>query len=147
MTTIRNKKQLKAYIEKLSQEILYERRTVFEEIGKNHIETDVYKAYTPDKNNPDSYNRTGKLRESFKTNPTKNGIEITNTRSENGRDIAEIVEKGHYDSQGYEHVKKGAAYLFPRPFMQNTKQEIKDRNLHVTELQKGLKARGIDSKT
>ena len=142
MTTIRNMNQLKAYVKKQTQEILYERRSVFESVAQDHVQNDVY-----DKYDPTMYQRTGKLKESFKTDRVDNGIAIDNTRSEDGRDIAEIVEKGHYDSEGYNYVKKGASYLFPRPFMQNTKQEIKDRNLHVTELQRGLKARGIDSKT
>lgn len=146
MPTIKNVKQLEKYINNLSGEILYDKRIVFVEIAKEKVESEVYDKYTPDLDNPDSYRRTGKLKESFVTNPIDNGIAIDNTRSENGRDIAEIVEKGHYNSEGYEHVKKGAAYLLPRPFMQNTKQEIKDRKLHVTELQQGLKEKGINTK-
>ena len=146
MPNFKNLRQLEVYVNKQAQEILYDRRGIFEEIGKSHVESDVYDKYESDKTNPNAYVRTGKLKESFRTTPVTNGIVIDNTRSENGRDIVEIVEKGHYDSQGYEHIKPGASYLLPRPFMQNTKQEIKDRKLHITELQKGLKQKGIDSK-
>ena len=142
MPSFKNMKQLEAYINKQAKEALYDRRETFEAVGQDHVQNDVY-----DKYDPTMYQGRGKLKESFRTDKVDNGIAIDNTRSEDGRDIAEIVEKGHYDSEGYNYVKKGAAYLLPRPFMQNTKQEIKDRNLHVTELQKGLKARGIDSKT
>lgn len=146
MTTLRNIKQLEQYINKQAKEILYDRRSVFEEIGKQKVKSEVYDKYTPDPNNPKSYKRTGELKESFVTTPINNGISMGNTRSENGRDIVEIIEKGHYDSQGYEHVKPGADYLLPRPFMKETKQEIKDTKIHVTELQKGLKAKGINTK-
>ena len=112
MPSFKNMKQLEAYINKQAKETLYERKQTFVDVAKDHVESDVYDKYEPDLSNPNSYRRTGKLKESFKTNPIKNGIEITNTRSENGRDIAEIVEKGHYESQGYEHVKKGASVSY-----------------------------------
>ncbi|MGM9988897.1 MAG: hypothetical protein ACI35O_16950 [Bacillaceae bacterium] len=143
MPTFRSIKEMEQYVNKQTQDALYNRRKTFENIGSNHVEKDVYKAYTPNPVTEKTYQRTGKLKESFVTTPIDNGISIDNTRSEGGRDIARIIEKGHYDSEGYEHVKPGAPYLLPRPFMKETKQEIKDMKLHVTELQKGLKQKGI----
>lgn len=139
-------KQLKSYVDKQIQEALYARRQTFETVGSEHVEKDVYKAYTPNPITEKTYERTGKLKESFETTPIANGIAIDNTRSENGRDIAQIIEKGHYNSEGYLHVKPGAEYLLPREFMKETKQEIMDRKLHITELQKGLKEKGIRTK-
>ena len=134
-------KQLKPYVDKQIQEALYKKRDVFVNVAKEKVQSEVYDEYQPT-----MYQRTGKLKESFETTPINNGIVIDNTRSENGRDIAEIIEKGHYNSDGYNYVKKGASYLLPREFMKEAKQEIKDRKLHITELQKGLKEKGINTK-
>lgn len=140
MPTYKSLKQMERNINKHIRATLYEKRNAFVDIAKEKVQSEVY-----DKYEPEEYMRTGKLAKSFKTKQITHGIEIDNTRTENGRDIAEVVEKGHYNSEGYEYVTRGAPYLLPRPFMQNAKQEIKDRKLHVTELQKGLKDKGIDT--
>ena len=151
MTIIKNMKQLEQYVNKQAGEILYEKRNVFVEIAKQKVEKEVYEKYEPNLDNPDAYRRTGELKKSFQTTPIAQGIEIDNTRSENGRNIAEIVEKGHYKSQGYQYTKKDpvtggdAAYMLPRPFMKETAQEIRDTKVHITELQKGLKRKGINA--
>jgi hypothetical protein len=114
------------------------------DIAKRHVETDVYNVYK----NPKEYERTGKLKESFESTSIENGIEIENTRRDGNREIAEIIEHGHDDSkQGYEYpayYPQGENFIQARPFIQNTKDEIVRDKVHVDELKKSMKSKGID---
>jgi hypothetical protein len=112
-------------------------------VAKEHVDKDVYSVYSPK-----VYSRTGKLKESFKSNPIANGIEIENTRKDGDRYIPEIIEYGHdASSQGYEHpayYSGGDNFIQPRPFIENTKKEIESGNIHVEELKKSLRSKGLD---
>ena len=112
-------------------------------IAKDIVEKDVYKKYKPK-----SYKRTGELKEDFVSNPIANGIAITNTRSEGGNNISEIIESGegyHYSSdKGYNTFdKEGRTYETPRPFFENTRNELRKNKQHVQALKLGLIKRGI----
>jgi len=112
-------------------------------VAQNKVDEVVYKQYKPK-----SYRRTGELRKDFVSNPTANGIVITNTRSEGGNNISEIIESGegyHYSSdKGYNTFdKEGRTYETPRPFFENTRNELRKNKQHVQALKLGLIKRGI----
>src|SRR5690554_1241504 len=69
-------------------------KAVMEE-GKRQVEEVVYSVYTPDPNNPNSYERTGLLRESWTFAGTPEGLTVYNNRPMDGsRDPAQIVVDG-----------------------------------------------------
>lgn len=113
-------------------------------VAEDHVQSDVYDVYK----NPKEYQRTEQLKKSFEVKPIQNGIEIENTRTENGRDIPEIIEYGHdKSSQGYEHpayYRDGGNFIQPRPFIENTRKQIISESIHVNELKKSLKSKGLD---
>jgi len=113
-------------------------------VAKDHVQKDVYDEYP----NPKEYQRTGKLKDNFEVNKVPDGIEIENTRADGDRDIVEIVEYGHANSeQGYEYpayYPNGYNFIQPRPFIENTKKQIAEENIHVDELKRSLKSKGFD---
>lgn len=144
MPTLNNMKQLEAYVNKMIKDSIVDdvSKTVISRV-EDHVQTDVYDAYP----NPVMYERTGTLARSFKSTPTANGVEIQSTYVDDGRDVAEVVEYGHYESsQGYEYPSEGKAYMKPRPFIENTRQELRDTKIHVTELERSLNKKGINTK-
>lgn len=71
-----------------------------------------------------------------------NGVKVWNTRTENGRNIPEIIETG----EGYEYTGYGYEYEEPRPFIENTRESLRRDKAHVEALKEGLKRQGIESK-
>lgn len=144
MATVNNLNDLIKYLNKEIQKSLetdVAKKVV--KVAEDHVQTDVYDVYKPK-----VYERTGKLKESFEVKPVPNGIEIENTRTDRGRYIPEIIEYGHEKSeQGYEHpayYPNGDNFTQPRPFIENTEKQILEENIHVNELKKSLKSKGID---
>ncbi|XOS93103.1 hypothetical protein ACLMAB_05505 [Brevibacillus laterosporus] len=90
---------------------------------QNRVDTDVYESYTPTTDK-----RTGKLKDNIEISLSHNTVSITPTRSENEKYIPRIIETGEgYDwinSRIYKTKQK-------RPFVQNTKEEIIDKKLHI----------------
>lgn len=146
MTLLKGIRDLETYVNK---EI---KKSLKDDVGKKlvkvaqeHVQTDVYDEYTPK-----VYNRTGELKESFVVNDISEGIEIENTRRDGDRYIPEIIEYGHDESeQGYTyayHYAGGDNYIQPRPFIENTRQQIASEKIHVKELKKSLISKGLDIK-
>ena len=151
MATAKNLKELEALIMKQVQESLINdvsKKVI--QVAQQHVVEDVYDVYEPVPPEYGGYKRTGKLATSFVTNETESGIEIENNRYENGRNITEIIEYGHEDSAyGYEYpayYPGGQNFIQPRPFIENTRDEIRARNLHVEELKRSLNKKGIKTK-
>jgi hypothetical protein len=145
MATANNLKELERILNKqIQQSLKTDVASKVVKVAQDHVQKDVYDVY-PD---PVEYQRTGQLKDSFKVNSVQNGIEIENTRSENGRDIPEIIEYGHDKSkQGYEYpayYRGGSNFIQPRPFIENTRKQIENENIHVEELKKSLKSKGFD---
>lgn len=102
--------------------------------GQEHVQSDVYDAY-----NPLEYERTSLLKDSFVIQNESNGISLDNTRGDNGKNVATVVETG----QGYTYPDKyDYGYGKPRPFMKNTAESLKDGRL-VVAMKKDLNASGI----
>lgn len=144
MATFNNMKELEKFINKQIQESLQKDvAPKIVKIAQEHVETDVYDVYP----HPKEYQRTGQLKKSFEINPISDGVEIENTREDHDRYIPEIIEYGHDKSeQGYQYAYQyeGDNYLQPRPFIENTRQEILNTNIHVDELKDSLKRKGLD---
>ncbi|MBD1379220.1 hypothetical protein IC621_03155 [Bacillus sp. IB182487] len=107
------------------------------ETGKRHVQEDVYDVYSPDPNNPNSYDRTGKLKESWEVENTPDGIAVYNSREDDGRNVAEIVESGQGYQYDFEYNGK------PRPFSENTRKELRGSNKLRESLKQDLKSLGI----
>lgn len=109
---------------------------------KENIESEVYDKYTPQGKNP--YQRTGGLLEDKNIESTFNGNELivrSVRRSEDGRDIAEVIESG----EGYTWTSSTIYDMqpFPRPFHATTAQELQSTQKHTLAMARGLRRQGI----
>lgn len=133
--------ELERYINEMAKRAMNEgtavKSTVIE-AGKRHVQTDVYNVYTPDPNNPRAYKRTGQLKEDWDTEATLDGMAVFDTRTDNDRDVVQIVETG-----------KGYQYDFPyngveRPFIENTVKELQNNGELINALKQDLKGLGFN---
>lgn len=110
------------------------------ETEKKHIQTDIYSAYQPH-----LYKRTGDLLQdsNFQVEIIDDGVIITNETYHDGKYIPEIMETGEGwsipDVWGYGYTK-------PRPFVENTRNEILATGIHKEKLKQGLIKQGLDVK-
>ena len=138
MPNFKNLKELERYINEQAKKALqngkYVKNTVIE-TGKKHVDKDVYSVYTPK-----IYERSGLLKESWDVENTDDGIAVFNTRTDGEKYIPETIEYGiNYDYSGY-----GYAYEQPRPFIAETRRELKDSNILKEAMKKDLKDAGFD---
>lgn len=105
---------------------------------QQHVQSDVYDVYEPK-----VYERTGDLKKDIEIREVADGVAIIPTRTdeETGRYIPDVIESG----KGYMY-NYGYGYEKPRPFVENTRKELRDTGAHVEKLKLGLKARGLDVK-
>ena len=100
------------------------------ELMKQHIQEDVYNAYTPystDGITP-HYERTYKLLNSNESEMLdENTLMLTNTRHEGDRDIVAVIESGQ--GYGWGYTRDLDEEIGARPFMKNTKDDLKDGKL------------------
>ncbi|MEY8818316.1 hypothetical protein AB7C35_03480 [Bacillus subtilis] len=134
----KNINEIKVMIEKAAIQSIHKStsnvKQVMMETGQDHVEEDVYGAYSPL-----LYERTGKLKDAFITTNESNGVSLDNIREDDGKDVATVIEIG----QGYTYPDSyGYGYGKPRPFMKNTSETLKDGRLTVA-LKKDLKADAI----
>lgn len=137
MPNFKNLKELKKYINEQAKKALqngkYVKNTVIE-TGKKHVDKDVY-FYQPKQ-----YERTGLLRESWDVENTDDGIAVFNTRTDGEKYIPQVIESGI----GYDYTGYGYAYEKPRPFIAETRRELKDSNILKEAMKKDLKNAGFD---
>jgi hypothetical protein len=138
MPSFKNLKELEKYINEQAKKALqngkHVKNTVIE-TGKKHVDKDVYAVYEPKQ-----YERTGLLRESWDVENTDDGIAVFNTRTDGDKYIPETIEYGiNYDYSGY-----GYAYEQPRPFINNTREELRNSNALKEAMKKDLKDAGFD---
>jgi len=110
------------------------------ETEKKHIQIDIYAAYQPH-----LYKRTGDLLQdsNFQVEIIDDGVIITNETYHNGKNISEIMETGI--GWSIEDVW-GYGYSEPRPFVENTKNEILATGIHKKKLKDGLIRQGLNVK-
>lgn len=106
-------------------------KTVIDE-GKRQVQETVYSPYTPV-----LYDRTGQLMEEWVVEKVSNGIAVFNDRRDGNTYVAEVVETGKgYSIEGWQY------FDVPRPFTQNTIDELARSGKHVQALQDELIRRG-----
>lgn len=137
MPTVNNIAELANYVNQMTKQAMNNgsvvKKTVID-TGKKHVQEDVYDVYTPK-----VYQRSGELKENWKTEPTADGMSVYNDRRDDGRYVAEIVETGKGYQFDFEY--NGVA----RPFTKNTADELRDSSELTEALKKDLKSVGIDS--
>lgn len=107
-------------------------------VMQEHVEKDVYAPYSPAQ-----YKRTGRLAKEIEVISVSEGVSITPVREERGNYIPLIIETGQgYTWKGSEIYKTKQR----RPFVENTKKEILNGNIHVEELRNSLRKSGLDVK-
>jgi hypothetical protein len=115
-----NIEELYSYLERSAIPAVLETKVaeVCVQTGEKHTQTDVYDAYTSTSQRP--YERTFELMKDWKAELiSPNTLELTNTRSENGRDIPLIIESGkNYWTPALD------ALIGARPFFENTREEL-----------------------
>lgn len=105
------------------------------QVVQEHVKTDVYDAY-----NPLSYQRTNELLADVKGEMVNDDtLEITDTRTENGKDIPQIIEYG----KGYTWGIGLDERIGPRPFMENAEQQIIQEDLHINVMKESLRKKGF----
>ena len=138
MPNFKNLKELERYINEQAKKALqngkYVKNTVIE-TGKKHVDKDVYSVYTPK-----IYERSGLLKESWDVENTDDGIAVFNTRTDGEKYIPQVIESGI----GYDYTGYGYAYEEPRPFIAETRRELKDSNILKEAMKKDLKDAGFD---
>ena len=138
MSSFKNLKELEKYINEQAKKALqngkHVKNTVIE-TGKKHVDKDVYSVYTPK-----IYERTGLLRESWDVENTDDGIAVFNTRTDGEKYIPQVIESGI----GYDYTGYGYAYEKSRPFIAETRRELKDSNILKEAMKKDLKDAGFD---
>jgi hypothetical protein len=133
---------LESYLNKLVKQAMNEGNAVKDTVistGERHVQTDVYDKYIPNPNNPRAYKRTGELKTgNWKSDETADGIEIYDDRTDQNRDVTSIVDTG----QGYQFDFPYNGV--PRPFIENTVQELQGSTELSNALKTDLKSIGVN---
>ena len=138
MPSFKNLKELEKYINEQAKKALQNGRHVKNtviETGKQHVDKDVYSVY-----DPKVYERTGLLRESWDVENTDDGIAVFNTRTDGEKYTPQVIESGI----GYDYTGYGYDYEEPRPFIAETRRELKDSNILKEAMKKDLKDAGFN---
>jgi hypothetical protein len=131
-----NLNDLMKEIQKIAQQsLLSDVAPVVVERLQDHVETDVYLAYTPTE-----YIRTGALKQDMQVEVINDGIEVTSERYDDSKYITPIIESG----EGYTWSTPIAGT--PRPFVENTREELAASGLHVEVLKQSLRDKNLDVK-
>lgn len=126
------------------------------------IYSEVYKVYTPsiyrrrgeygglaDPHNIEIVGGSangGKMAVINTTAPNPGGT-MNNDHVTTGKDLPELVEHGNgYHYYQYDFLKRGAAYMKPRPFTAKTIEHLKESGAHINAMKAGLKRQGIKVK-
>jgi hypothetical protein len=138
MATVNSIAELKKYVDRMAQEAMSKgnsvKNTVIAE-GKKQVQQTVYDVYEPK-----AYERTGKLKENWNWQDTHDGIEIINTRTDENSDkyIVDTVEYGRNYDYDFEYANK------PRPFIENTRESLRNDDRLKNALKNDMKAQGLD---
>jgi len=147
--------------EKITKALENEVTNKVKDVMVKHIEDDVYSKYTPNPNSQNSYDRRG-VNEGLADASNIGGVMVSDTlevfnaavanpdiyidgnayQSQNkGEYLTPIIEYG----QGYDFSNDGnSGYEKPRPFVKNTRDELKQTKVHVKALKQGLKNQGVN---
>lgn len=105
-------------------------------VVRDHVQTDVYDAYQP----TGTYVRQNQLLNNVKSELIEDGtIEITDVRTDGGKNVTEIVEYG----RGYTWSPELDTEIGPRPFLENSIDDLSMNKQHVDTLRKSLINKGL----
>ena len=152
---LKNLKQLKKHIEKCINDSL--ENEVLETVKKielSHIKEDVFDVYSPS-----IYERRSNSGiddpENIVGDITQNGVlELENVTKFNpeyetenqGLGLVKLIEYGHGESGYFYDYPASDSFTDPRPFIANTKKEIKETKSHVKAIKSGVKRNKIEVK-
>lgn len=106
---------------------------------QKHIQTDVYDVYDPKQYERKSYQGGLIDQDNIEVAVVDdNTISVENIRFDGDREVAQIVESG--EGYIYDFPFNGV----PRPFTENTIEELKETGLLEQEMKKGLARRGFN---
>ena len=158
MPTFKNMKDLERHVNKLIKQSL--ETDVAEKVKdtmQSNIQKEVYDAYESGSNSPEKYDRRyddnglgdrGNI--DAKVDATNTLVVENVTRgADTGMLLAGLIEYGHnkgYGSYDYPWIPYGSRgnFMKPRPFISETFNEIKRKNLHIQSLKQGLKKLGLN---
>lgn len=128
-----NTKVIKNALENEVQEVA--RQTL-----KENVISEVYDKYTPTQ-----YKRTGGLYQDENIESKMeddNTLSVRSIRTDDGKDVAEIIESG----VGYTWKKSNIYKMqpYPRPFHEETKRELEEKGLAKKALADGLRKQGLN---
>jgi len=136
----------------VNESLLEDVAPVVKDVMRDNILNTVYSAYKPVIYNR-RYNEGGLLdNENIHSELISDGtISITNETPVNaaygGDDSAMSLTEQIIEGKGYDYQGDGTgAYLEPRDFMEDTREELRKTGDHVTALKKGLIKRGFEVK-
>lgn len=137
MATFKNFKELERHLQrKIESALKTEVAETAVKTMKEKVQEEVYDAYP----NPVEYERTGRLKSDIDVEVVNSDtIAIQNVRQDDDRYVAEIVESG----QGYEYSFEYSGV--PRPFTEETRQELLETDKLKQSMREGLKRQGVDS--
>lgn len=163
MIQIRNLKDLKKVLKPIIAEALEKTgEEVVERVAREHVDKDVYQAY-----DAKVYDATFELRDSIftKSADIKNDtIEVVIKHDTNKinsyapnqhysvidsyspRDVSDWIPWIVHEGKTANIWGDGGAYLKPRPYMDNARDELEQSKEHVDDLVKRLKALGLNVK-
>jgi Txe/YoeB family toxin of Txe-Axe toxin-antitoxin module len=108
---------------------------------KKHVQTDVYDKYEPVMYERQGYNGGLIDEDNIEVSVVDDDtISVENIRFDGNREVAQIVESG----QGYTYDFEYNG--IPRPFTENTRNELRETNALEIEMRKGLTRRGLNVK-
>jgi hypothetical protein len=151
---------MKHIAKKIDESLADEVSSMVKETEQKHTYSDVYAKYNVTSHGwsePYVYDRRisdGGLADTDNMVATVNDGILTVTNVTKGKDgldnlvgLIEYGDKAGYGEYNYKTNRDGTAYQYlnPRPFIENTRQEIKDKGLAKKSLVEGLKNRGIDA--
>lgn len=158
MATFKSMNDIKKYIQaKVNESLLNDVVPAVREVMIDQIDKTVYDAYKQ----PEVYERRNDGNELRNENSIggyvlNNTLEVYNAAPANpdiyerggkyesqnaGEYLAPIIEYG----EGYDFPSE-EAYNEPRPFVSNTREQLKEEKQHVTALKNGLKSKGLNVK-
>ena len=152
---LKSLKELRNYIEKCIDDSL--ENEVLETVKKieiSHVDEDVFDVYSPS-----VYERRGVLGiddpDNIVGNISQNGVlEVENITEFNpeyetenlGLGLVKLIEYGHGTSGYFYDYPTSKDFTEPRPFISNTKKEIKEYKSHVIAMKSGLEKHQIKVK-
>lgn len=133
-------KSWNAYLQKQVQAALEnEVAEAVKDVIQDHVQKDVYDAYNPKIHIRDEHDGGLIDRRNIESRPIKDGIEVENVTRHDGKYIPTVIETG----QGYTYSGYGYGYEEPRPFIANTREQIKKEQIHTKTLKKALEQKGF----